>query len=92
MSKHQKKHSSAFKLKVALESLGELHTTSELAQKYGVHVTTIRDWRRLVKEEGSTVFDGKQNAGLKKSQEQDLASLHAKIGQLTMENDFLKKS
>ncbi len=87
----RKRYSAEFKAKVAMEALrGEL-TTSQLATKHGVHQTMIGDWKRQATEGLVTVFSGKAEAkeGIR---EEELEKLHAKIGQLVVERDFLVKA
>jgi len=86
----RKRYSAEFKAKVALEALrGEL-TVSQLATKHGVHQTLIGDWKRQALDGLVTVFSGKADAkeGMR---EEDVEKLHAKIGQLVVERDFLVK-
>jgi len=90
MTGKRKRYSAEFKARVALEALrGEL-TVSQLATKHGVHQTLIGDWKRQALEGLVTVFSGKAEAkeGMR---EEDVERLHAKIGQLVVERDFLAK-
>ena len=90
MSK-RRKFSAEFKAKVALEALtGEL-TLTELASKYDVHQTMIAGWKRQAKEGMVASFSGKA-AAVKKDSEAEIRELHAKIGQLTVEKDFLERA
>ena len=87
----RKQYSAEFKAKIALEALrGEL-TVSQLATKHGVHQTVVGDWKRQALEGLATVFSGKAEAkeGMR---EEDVEKLHAKIGQLVVEQDFLAKA
>ena len=91
MTGKRKRYSAEFKAKVAMEALrGEL-TTAQLATKHGVHQTLIGDWKRQAVEGLVTVFSGKADAkeGMR---EEDVEKLHAKIGQLVVERDFLAKA
>lgn len=91
MTGKRKRYSAEFKAKVALEALrGEL-TVSQLATKHGVHQTLIRDWKRQAMDGLAAVFSGKADAkeGMR---EEDVEKLHAKIGQLVVERDFLAKA
>ena len=86
----RKRYSAEFKAKVAMEALrGEL-TASQLATKHGVHQTMINDWKRQAVDGLVTVFAGKAEAkeGLR---EEEVEKLHAKIGRLVVERDFLVK-
>ena len=83
--KSRRKHSLAFKAKVALEAVRGERTVAELAQQYELHPTQIADWKRLLLDRAADVFGAAQAAALVV----DLKELHAKIGQLTLEKDFL---
>jgi transposase len=85
------RYSSEFKAKVALEALRGERTISELGAKYGVHPNMITQWKRQAVEGLSGVFTGKSN-GRDKGHEAEVKELHAKIGQLTVERDFLAKA
>ncbi len=80
-------HTPAFKARVALASLKGDKTLAELAQQYDVHPNQISTWRTQLLEGAQGVFGGSASAGA--SPPVDLKELHAKIGQLTLENDFL---
>ncbi len=91
MTGKRKRYSAEFKARVALEVLrGEL-TVSQLATKHGVHQTLIGDWKRQAMDGLTAVFSGKEEAkaGMR---EEDVEKLHAKIGQLVVERDFLAKA
>jgi transposase len=91
MTGKRKRYSAEFKARVALEALrGEL-TVSQLATKHGVHQTLIGDWKRQAMDGLTAVFSGKADAkeGMR---EEDVEKLHAKIGQLVVERDFLAKA
>ncbi|WP_425127333.1 IS3 family transposase [Burkholderia gladioli] len=82
-------HSAAFKAKVALAAVKGERTLAELAQQYDVHPNQITEWKRQLQERAADVFG---TAGAAPSEPPvDLRTLHAKIGQLTLENDFLGK-
>jgi transposase len=85
------RYSSEFKAKVALEALKGEKTMSELGAKYGVHPNMITQWKRHAVEGMSNVFSGKAGAR-DKGHESEIKDLHAKIGQLTVERDFLAKA
>ena len=91
MSGKRKRYSADFKAKVALEALrGEL-TVSQLVSKHGVHQTLISAWKRQALEGLSGVFSG-QSVGKQVAREEEVEKLHAKIGQLLVERDFLAKA
>lgn len=87
------RYSAEFKAKVALEALrGEL-TTAQLAAKHGIHQTMVGEWKRQAVEGMAGVFSGKSAAQESaKTSEAEVEKLHAKIGQLVVERDFLAKA
>ena len=87
----RRKFAPEFKAKVALEALAGEHTLAELAAKHDIHPNLIQQWKRQAKENLPDVFSGKALAR-KTSREAEIRELHAKIGQLTVEKDFLSKA
>jgi transposase len=86
----RKRYGAEFKAKVALDAIrGEL-TLSQLGAKYGVHQTMINGWKKQAIEKLSTVFESRADAG--QAREVEIEKLHAKIGQLIVERDFLAKA
>ena len=90
MKKVRRKFSAAFKAQVALEALKERQTLAALAEKFELHPNQISQWKQEFLENSQKVFTGTE--GKEKEQQVDLDTLYAKIGQLEMERDFLKKS
>lgn len=89
MKKTRKRYGAEFKAKVALEAIrGEL-TMAELASRHGVHPTMIASWKRQAVEGMSSTFSNPADAA--KAGEAEIDRLHAKIGQLVVERDFLAK-
>jgi len=87
----RKRYGADFKAKVALEAIrGEL-TLAELAAKHTIHQTMIAAWKRQAIEGLAATFSGKVEAAQAAS-EADVERLHAKIGQLVVERDFLAKA
>lgn len=88
MKKSRRKFSSSFKAKVALEAIKDQLTLQEIASKFDIHPTQISTWKREFIENSCKAFDSKT-----KSEETDTekSTLYSKIGQLQVENDFLKK-
>lgn len=84
----RKKHSAAFKAKVALAALTSDKTLAELCTEFGVHQTQINKWKRELKDGAAGVFNGEAKSA-EAVMEKKLHELHAKIGQLTVERDFL---
>jgi len=85
--KPRRKHSPAFKAKVALAALAGDKTLAQLSQEFEVHQNQIVDWKKQLTERSAELF-GKPTESA--SPPVDLQALHAKIGQLTLENDFLE--
>lgn len=90
MTKIRKTYSAAFKYKVALAALKDDKTLPQLSLEFGVHITQITKWKNCLKEAGPSLFDDKTP---KKhvDNEKTIAVLHEKIGQLTVQNDFLAR-
>lgn len=89
MKRKRRNHSASFKAKVALAALKEEATLVELAEQYDVHPNQIQDWKRSLKEQAADIFgEGRRH---KQDKEAQIKQLHAKIGQLTMERDFLSE-
>ena len=83
----RRNHSPAFKAKVALAAVKGEKTLAELAQLFDVHANQITQWRRQLLDGANGVFDSEgSNAP---AEPIDLKTLHAKIGELTLVNDFL---
>ena len=80
----------AQKAKIALEALKEQKTINEIAQEYGVHPTQIGLWKKALLENANQLFEAKRGSKLNDPQS-DPVRLYAKIGQLNMELDWLKK-
>jgi transposase len=93
MTGKRTRYSAEFKAKVALEALrGEL-TTVQLAAKHGIHHTMVGEWKRQAVEGMAWVFSAQTAAQeTAKSTEAEVEKLHAKIGQLLVERDFLAKA
>jgi transposase-like protein len=86
MSKRPRRnHGAVFKAKVALEAIKGEQTLMDLAERFQVHPNQITEWKKHLLEKASEVFE----KGKRSPIEPDVKELHAKIGRLTMENDFL---
>jgi len=81
----RRNHSPAFKAKVALEAIKENKTLSELAQRFEIHANQIVQWKKELLDRADELFE----KGKRKDDGPDIGELHAKIGELTMEKDFL---
>jgi transposase len=85
----RRNHTPAFKAKVAVAAVKGEMTLSELAQLFDVHPNQITQWKAQLLEGAAGVFGSAAGAG-PTTVAVDLKSLHAKIGELTLENDFLE--
>ena len=88
--KTRTKHSAAFKAKVALEAVQEQQTIAELARRYKVHANQIYKWKREFVANAARVFEHDQGGSASDSTERE-SELLQKIGELTVERDFLSR-
>ena len=85
----RRNHSPEFKAKVALAAVKGDRTIAQLSDQYGVHVSQITAWKEQLLAGAADVF-GAGAAAKPATPAVDVKSLHAKIGELTLENDFLE--
>lgn len=83
-------HRPNVKASAALEAIRGEKTMTEIAAKYGVHPNQILRWKKQLEENAINVFGA--NEKLMQTTEKTVEQLHVKIGQLTMERDFLSKA
>jgi transposase len=91
MTKTRRKIDAALKAKIALEASREQATVADLAQRYQVHPNRVYAWKRQLQEPAARAFDPKVGQEAEAQAEREIERLHAKIGQLTIENDFFAK-
>ena len=89
MKKSRRKFTNSFKVKVAIEALKERETLTELAKRFEIHPNQISVWKREFLENAENAFTSKNK---KEESDNQVDKLYQKIGQLEVENDFLKKS
>ena len=95
ISKHLKKHSSDFKLKVVLKYLSEQYTVAQICTEFNISKAALYQWVNKFKANSSIIFNDSNltnnNKNKKLLADKELTNLYAKIGELTIERDFLKK-
>ena len=85
----KKPHSAEFKFKVAITALKEEKTTAKFCQEYSIVSSQIFKWKKELIENGQEIF--KKDLSFKKEESNQVDKLHAKIGRLKVEKDFLAK-
>ena len=83
----RRNHSAAFKAKVAIAAIRGERTIAEIAKQYDVHPNQVTTWKTQLEGGAADVFDA---GAATQAPAVDVKSLHAKIGELTLENDFLE--
>lgn len=90
MKENRRKHSATFKGKVAMEAVKGEETIAQLAQRFEVHPTMIRKWKRQMEEGAAGIF-GDDRQQQRQDGEALVAKLYQEIGQLKVERDFLER-
>ena len=88
MSKKRRTHKPSFKAKVALAAIRGDKTIGEIASQYQVHVNQVSSWKKIALDNLESLFAGNHSA-FDDDAEHKIKELHAKIGELTVERDFL---
>ena len=89
MRRKRRTHKPEFKAKVALAALQGDLTMAEIMKKFDVHANQVTDWKKQLLSSAPEVFG--RTTSNKEESEEEVQVHHAKIGQLTMENDFLER-
>jgi transposase len=90
MRRKRRNHSPGFKAKVALAAISGEGTLAELAQRFDVHPNQVKQWKEQLSTKAVDVFGASEAE--RRENAADVQTLHAKIGELTLENDFLSKA
>jgi transposase-like protein len=85
----RKRYTGAFKAKVGLEALMGVKTVGQIAREYQVHPVQVTQWKGIIRDHLPAIFESPPAVG--EDQQQLITQLHEKIGQLTVEVDWLKK-
>ena len=89
MKAKRRRHDPEFKARVALEAIKGIKTIQQIAKNYDVHPVQVSEWKKKMAEGASEVFGPSRGKSKEENFERD--QLHSKIGQLTVEVDFLRK-
>ena len=91
MKAKRRRHDPEFKARVALEALKGVKTIQQIAKDYQVHPVQVSEWKKTMSEGATGVFGPGKGKREAEDFEQERSALHSKIGQLTVEVDFLRK-
>ena len=91
MKAKRRRHDPEFKARVALEALKGVKTIQQIGKEFDVHPVQVSEWKKAMAEGAAGVFGGGRGKADAEAFEGERKDLHSKIGQLTVEVDFLRK-
>lgn len=91
MKAKRRRHEPEFKARVALEALKGIKTIQQIAKDFDIHPVQVSDWKKTMTEGATGIFGPGREKADSEDFERQRDELHAKIGQLTVEVDFLRK-
>ena len=91
MKAKRRRHDPEFKARVALEAIKEIRSVQEIAKEYDIHPAQVSEWKKKMLEGASGVFGPGQAKKTEEEFDKERDKLHSKIGQLSVEVDFLRK-
>lgn len=91
MKATRRRHDATFKARVALEALKGIKTIQEIAKEYEIHPVQVSDWKKTMQERMASVFERGADSTVAEDFDRERVALQSKIGQLTIEVDFLEK-
>jgi transposase-like protein len=91
MKAKRRRHDPEFKARVALEALKGVKTIQEIGKEFDVHPVQVSEWKKIMTEGATSVFGAGRGKAEAEDFEGERKDLHSKIGQLTVEVDFLRK-
>lgn len=91
MKAKRRRHDPAFKARVALEALKGIKTIQQIAKEYDVHPVQVSDWKKTLQENLAQVFGNAKHNASSEDFEPERQALRSKIGELTVQVDFLQK-
>lgn len=91
MSKKRRNHEASFKAKVALAAIRGDKTISEIASQYSIHANQVSSWKKIALDNLESLFAG-NHAAFTDHHDDEIKNLHAKIGELMVERDFLSNA
>lgn len=92
MGNSKKKYSNEFKLKVVLESMQRDTTIEKVKKQFGIGHTQIHRWKQILKDKGSSIYETSKKSKSDNDSSDTIEQLKIAIGELTMENQLLKKA